>query len=70
MDEYICCLLGICCPQAERRERVVNQMALLGADAATAERIADDLIARIDDLLTGGNIVAMIAKAAREHKEK
>lgn len=48
MDPVICCLLGICCPPAERRQKVGRYVLRFVKDKAVAQAVADDLIARID----------------------
>lgn len=67
MDPFICCLLGICCPPAERRQKVVKHLVGFGIDEAAATNVADDLIARIDQSHFGA-LIEYIVRAARGEK--
>lgn len=67
MDPVICCLLGICCPPAERRIKVAKHFAGHGVEERTALALADDLIARIDQSHLGSFLSAVV-KAARGEK--
>lgn len=54
MDPILCCILGVCCPPLQRRQKLINHFLSLHIDAAGAERAADDLLARVDALLSTG----------------
>lgn len=54
MEELFCCLAGICCPPALRRQKAIKHYVSLGLNAAEAERVADDTLARIDAFLATG----------------
>lgn len=60
----ICCLLGICCPPAERRTKVIAYFVTLGATEDAAAAIADDLIKRLDS-----SVVGSFVRYVKEHKK-
>lgn len=66
----VCCILGVCCPPAAVRDRLVAEIAQVsGYDAAGCGPIADWLLARFD-LAPKGSIqplIAQIAAMARAH---
>lgn len=68
MDPITCCLLGICCPPAQRRKTLAAHFESMGTAPELSQVLADDLVTRFDALLSG-NLVAAIAHAARQHKE-
>lgn len=70
-DPILCCLLGVCCPPLQRREKLVRHFEALGIDAAGSERAADDLIARFDVLLaTGfGAMLKQVRAHGKGHKD-
>lgn len=70
MDPYLCCLLGICCPPLERREKAIAYYQGKGADAALAEILADDLIAHVDAFLETPLGVMVKAFVAHTHAHK
>ncbi len=47
MDQ-ICCLLGLCCPPAERLSSVTTWFASFGVERKAAAVVAEKLIAAID----------------------
>jgi hypothetical protein len=61
MDQ-ICCLLGLCCPPAERLQRVTAWFASWGADQTSAGTIARELIAAIDAHPLGAFMKSLAAK--------
>ena len=69
-DGEVCCILGVCCPPAVRRERAVAQIAnetgLMVVDAAT---VFDWFDARFDFAPKGTiqGLIDQVAKDAREH---
>lgn len=63
-----CCLLGICCPPAERRQMMIQHYLDKGADAALAEILADDLIERVEAFLKTPLGVMVRAFVAHTHK--
>lgn len=66
MDPVICCLLGICCPPATRREKVAEYLTQFGIEKSIALDAADDLIARIDQSHLGAFLKGVVA-AVKEH---
>lgn len=60
-------MLGICCPPLERRKKLIDHFVSLNLGAADAERVADDLLARVDALLSTG-LGAMLKQVHASHK--
>jgi hypothetical protein len=64
MDQ-ICCLLGLCCPPAQRQQRVVETLVSWGCDADCASDVAKNMIKALDDSPLGAFL-----KWATKHGEK
>lgn len=62
MDQ-MCCLLGLCCPPAERLERVTVLFMGWGSEREPAANIARELIAAID-----ASPLGHFMKAIAEHR--
>lgn len=70
MDPITCCLLGICCPPLMRRKKITAYIASFGVNEAASEKLADDLIAKVDALMatTFGSFLKQVALAAMKHE--
>lgn len=47
MPEF-CCVIGLCCPPAQRRTKIAAWFTSMGVSAEDALTHADDMILRID----------------------
>jgi hypothetical protein len=69
----VCCILGVCCPPEERRERAVTQIANeTGTTATDAGVVFDWFDSRFDFAPKGmlQPLIDRIAEDARTHPEK
>ena len=68
MDPITCCLLGICCPPLQRVQRITTYIASFGVADESAQKIAHDLIAKVDVLM--GTPFGMFVKQVLAHKHE
>lgn len=67
MDPILCCLLGICCPPLERRDKMIAHFESLGLNETQAEAVANDVIARVDTFMQT-ELSTMLKQIAKGHK--
>lgn len=64
-----CCLLQLCCPPLQRREKTIAHYESMGFDRTQSERLADDTITRFDELLSTP-FGALLKEAVKHGKDK
>lgn len=71
MDPLLCCALGLCCPPLMRRRKITAYIASFGIAPDVSEKLADDLIAKVDGLLntTFGGMVKQVVLASMTHSD-
>lgn len=65
MDQ-ICCLLGLCCPPAQRQDRVAAMLVRMGCDVSCSSKVAQGLIEAIDNSALGHFLKAVVKHAGEQ----